>query len=170
MNTTTPSCSGRLAWYLRSLADHDTHRGWLGGDGAVLALCGARFTPKPTVRVVGEPPGRLVDGPPNWRYPRSRSKCARRASVRGTAGEGGQASRSAGRVPLAPVIGPGCGPRAAAAGDRGGGRADEAGASGEPGGAGDRSPAGDFVALCGVRFQAASLVEPGRGRCGECAW
>ncbi|HET9255548.1 MAG TPA: helix-turn-helix transcriptional regulator, partial [Pseudonocardiaceae bacterium] len=26
---------------VRSLADHDTHRGWLGGDGAVQALCGA---------------------------------------------------------------------------------------------------------------------------------
>jgi len=49
-------------WYLRSLADHDTHRGWLGGDGSVLALCGARFTPKPTVRQVGQ---RLVDGFPD---------------------------------------------------------------------------------------------------------
>jgi hypothetical protein len=46
-------------WYLRSLADHDTHRGWLGGDGSVLALCGASFIPKPTVRQVGQ---RLVDG------------------------------------------------------------------------------------------------------------
>lgn len=53
-----------MAWYLRSLADHDTHRGWLGGDGSVLALCGASFIPKPTLRVVGEPPGWLVDGPP----------------------------------------------------------------------------------------------------------
>ncbi|HET9258171.1 MAG TPA: hypothetical protein VFO16_23650 [Pseudonocardiaceae bacterium] len=58
-----------LRWYLRSLADHDTHRGWLGGDGAVLALCGASFTPKPTLRVVGEPPGQLVDGPPELALP-----------------------------------------------------------------------------------------------------
>lgn len=28
---------------------------------------------------------------------------------------------------------------------------------------------GDFVAFCGARFQAASLVEPGQGRCSECA-
>jgi hypothetical protein len=27
---------------------------------------------------------------------------------------------------------------------------------------------GKFVALCGVRFLAASLVEPGRGRCAGC--
>jgi hypothetical protein len=27
---------------------------------------------------------------------------------------------------------------------------------------------GDFVAFCGARFQAASLVEPGRGRCPGC--
>jgi hypothetical protein len=29
---------------------------------------------------------------------------------------------------------------------------------------------GDFVALCGARFAAAALVEPGRGRCGGCGW
>ena len=28
---------------------------------------------------------------------------------------------------------------------------------------------GNYVALCGARFVAASLVEPGRGWCGECA-
>jgi hypothetical protein len=28
---------------------------------------------------------------------------------------------------------------------------------------------GDFVAFCGARFMAASLVEPGRGRCPGCA-
>jgi hypothetical protein len=28
---------------------------------------------------------------------------------------------------------------------------------------------GDYVALCGARFLAACLVEPGRGWCGECA-
>ncbi|MGH3800095.1 MAG: hypothetical protein ACRDTD_08200 [Pseudonocardiaceae bacterium] len=64
MGETTTSSDKSLAWYLRSLADDDTHRGWLGGDGRVLALCGAQFIPKPTVRVIGEPPGRLVDGPP----------------------------------------------------------------------------------------------------------
>ena len=29
---------------------------------------------------------------------------------------------------------------------------------------------GDYQARCGVRFPAASLVEPGRGRCRGCAW
>jgi hypothetical protein len=53
-------------WYLRSLADHDTHRGWLGTDGSVLALCGAEFIPKPTVRQVGQ---RLVDGFPDLGVP-----------------------------------------------------------------------------------------------------
>jgi hypothetical protein len=53
-------------WYLLSLADHDTHRGWVGGDGAVLALCGAQFIPKPTVRQVGQ---RLVDGFPDLGSP-----------------------------------------------------------------------------------------------------
>lgn len=61
--TTTTSSEKSLAWYLRSLADHDTHRRRLSANGGVIALCGARFIPKPTVRVVGEPPGRLVDGP-----------------------------------------------------------------------------------------------------------
>lgn len=28
---------------------------------------------------------------------------------------------------------------------------------------------GDYVALCGAGLLAASLVEPGRGRCAECA-
>ena len=69
MSETTTSSEKSLAWYLRSLADYDTHRGWLGGDGAVLALCGASFIPKPTVRVVGDPPGRLVDGPPELALP-----------------------------------------------------------------------------------------------------
>jgi hypothetical protein len=66
----TTTCSDKfLAWYLRSLADYDTHRGWMGGGGRVLALCGAQFIPKPTVRVVGEPPGRLVDGLPELALP-----------------------------------------------------------------------------------------------------
>jgi hypothetical protein len=38
----------------------------MGGDGRVLALCGAQFVPKPTVRVVGE---RLVDGSPELVLP-----------------------------------------------------------------------------------------------------
>jgi hypothetical protein len=55
--TTTPP-DKTLGWYLRSLADHDTHRGWMSG-GAVLAVCDAEFTPKPTVRIVRN---RLVEG------------------------------------------------------------------------------------------------------------
>ena len=51
------------SWYLRSLGDHDTHRGELRGDGTVVAQCGASFTPKPTLQVVGLPPGTLVTGP-----------------------------------------------------------------------------------------------------------
>jgi hypothetical protein len=62
----TTSSDKVLAWYLRSLADYDTHRGWMGGDGRVLALCGAQFVPKPTVREVGE---RLVDGSPELALP-----------------------------------------------------------------------------------------------------
>ncbi|MGH3693873.1 MAG: hypothetical protein ACRDRX_07775 [Pseudonocardiaceae bacterium] len=60
--TTTPSDKS-LAWYLRSLADHDTHRGQLGDDDTVLARCGVSFTPRPTLRVAGRPPGTLVAGP-----------------------------------------------------------------------------------------------------------
>jgi hypothetical protein len=69
MGETTTPADGVLSWYLRSLADHDTHRGRLSADGAVIALSGARFIPKPAVRVVGEPPGRLVDGPPELALP-----------------------------------------------------------------------------------------------------
>jgi len=64
MGEITTSSDTKLSWYLRSLADHDTHRGRLGGDGTVLALCGASFTPRPTMRVVGQHPGRLAAGPP----------------------------------------------------------------------------------------------------------
>lgn len=52
-----------LRWYLRSMADQDTHRGTLDPGGVVKALCGAVFAPKPTLRTVGPPPGMLVDGP-----------------------------------------------------------------------------------------------------------
>lgn len=31
-------------------------------DGTVLARCGAQFTPRPTLKVVGLPPGTLVNG------------------------------------------------------------------------------------------------------------
>jgi hypothetical protein len=50
------------AWYLRSLADQDTHCGRLRGDGTVQSLCGARFTLRPTLQVVGPPPGELAVG------------------------------------------------------------------------------------------------------------
>jgi hypothetical protein len=54
----------RSAWYLRSLGDHDTHRGELNQDGLVLAACGAVFMPRPTLKVVGPPPGELVAAGP----------------------------------------------------------------------------------------------------------
>lgn len=59
---TTSSSSESLAWFLRSLGDHDTHRGHLGEDGAVLAACGATFRPRPTLRIAGRPSGVLVAG------------------------------------------------------------------------------------------------------------
>lgn len=34
-----------MSWYLRSLADYDTHRGEITADGQVTATCGAVFTP-----------------------------------------------------------------------------------------------------------------------------
>ena len=52
-----------MSWFLRSLGDHDTHEGELRGDGTVLARCGLSFTPRPTLRVAGPPPGELVAGP-----------------------------------------------------------------------------------------------------------
>ena len=49
-----------MSWYLRSMADSDTHRGELCGDGLVIAQCGAVFTPKPLafgrVALRGQPP------------------------------------------------------------------------------------------------------------------
>lgn len=33
-------------WYLRSLADQDTHRGELQPDGTVTAVCGVAFRPR----------------------------------------------------------------------------------------------------------------------------
>lgn len=35
-----------MSWYLRSLADRDTHRGtWSGASRSVHAVCGAEFQP-----------------------------------------------------------------------------------------------------------------------------
>jgi hypothetical protein len=116
MGEATTPADRTPAWYLRSLADHDTHRGWLGGDGAVLALCGASFTPKPTLRVVGAPPGRLVDGPPELVLPRSRSRCARIAGVVVSGECRRQASRRSAALPLAPILSSGCGSGAVLAG------------------------------------------------------
>jgi hypothetical protein len=71
--TTTPPDKS-LRWFLRSLDDHDMHRGITGADGTVAALCGARFMPPLTMRVVGPLPGELVDGSPaSRRYPKEPS-------------------------------------------------------------------------------------------------
>ncbi|MGH3825279.1 MAG: hypothetical protein ACRDRA_20935 [Pseudonocardiaceae bacterium] len=51
-----------MTWYLRSLGDQDTHYGILGADGIVVARCGASFIPRPTLKVVGPPPGTLATG------------------------------------------------------------------------------------------------------------
>lgn len=58
------SPSGKPTWYLRSLRDHDTHRGELNGDGLVRADCGVLFTPQRRLQVAGPPPGTLVDADP----------------------------------------------------------------------------------------------------------
>jgi hypothetical protein len=34
-------------WYLRSMGDHDTHRGEQRADGTVVAACGVVFQPRP---------------------------------------------------------------------------------------------------------------------------
>ena len=62
MGNTTTSPDKSLSWYLRSLSDQDTHQGSIREDGTVLARCGALFTPRPTLKVVGSPPGELVTG------------------------------------------------------------------------------------------------------------
>ena len=62
MGETTISTDQSLRWFLRSLGDHDTHHGTINGDGTVLARCGALFIPRPTLRIVGPPPGTLVTG------------------------------------------------------------------------------------------------------------
>ncbi len=48
-------------WFLRSTADHDTHRGRLFGNGTVMADCGLAFKPVCALRtrgpaLPGEPP------------------------------------------------------------------------------------------------------------------
>lgn len=50
--------SGPIAWYLRSLADGDTHRGSLTGEGIVVAICGAEY---PLSRTFG---GKALPGQP----------------------------------------------------------------------------------------------------------
>ena len=49
-----------MSWYLRSLCDHDTHRGELRKDGTVVALCGVTFRPRllpaGAVALPGQPP------------------------------------------------------------------------------------------------------------------
>ena len=35
-----------MSWYLRSMANYDTHYGELGQDGIVMAECGAQFWPR----------------------------------------------------------------------------------------------------------------------------
>lgn len=53
-----------MTWFLRSMGDHDTHRGELRPDGVVTAVCGLRFTPRPTLTVTGQPPDQqLIEGP-----------------------------------------------------------------------------------------------------------
>ncbi len=59
--STPPDSS--LLWFLRSLGDHDTHHARMRADGTVLARCGLSFTPRPTLRIAGPPPGALVAGP-----------------------------------------------------------------------------------------------------------
>lgn len=58
------STSAEPTWYLRSLGEHDTHRGERNQDGVVLADCGVSFTPRPTLRLAGPPPGTLLDADP----------------------------------------------------------------------------------------------------------
>ncbi|MGH3785255.1 MAG: hypothetical protein ACRDRG_01595 [Pseudonocardiaceae bacterium] len=49
-----PSSCGTVVqpakWYLRSTADHDTHRGRLFGNGTVMADCGVVFRPRKALR------------------------------------------------------------------------------------------------------------------------
>ncbi|MGH3772592.1 MAG: hypothetical protein ACRDRW_14550 [Pseudonocardiaceae bacterium] len=39
--------AGPVVWYLRSIGDHDTHRGVLRpAEGTVVAACGVTFVPR----------------------------------------------------------------------------------------------------------------------------
>lgn len=49
-----------VSWYLRSLGDHDTHRGTLC-QGSVIADCGIRFAPRPVVFGRTALPGNPLD-------------------------------------------------------------------------------------------------------------
>lgn len=46
INDKVRSGSTPASWYLRSLADRDTHRGELQPNGTVVAVCGATFRPR----------------------------------------------------------------------------------------------------------------------------
>ncbi|MGH3815267.1 MAG: hypothetical protein ACRDUV_22940 [Pseudonocardiaceae bacterium] len=48
-------------WYLRSMADHDTHRGTMGRGGLVTAECGIQFTPPAFAFSGRELPGKPAD-------------------------------------------------------------------------------------------------------------
>lgn len=51
-----------MSWYLRSMADHDTHRGKLQDDGTVVAQCGIQFPPRPLpFNRISLPPAYPVD-------------------------------------------------------------------------------------------------------------
>jgi hypothetical protein len=50
-----------MRWFLRSVADHDTHAVEGGSDGVVVALCGAAFEPLPLPTGDIALPGRPVD-------------------------------------------------------------------------------------------------------------
>lgn len=49
-----------MPWYLRSIADRDTHHGDLQPDGLVVAACGLVFKPRPLpydrIALPGAPP------------------------------------------------------------------------------------------------------------------
>jgi hypothetical protein len=50
-----------VSWYLRSIADHDTHHGELQPDGTVAARCGIQFAPRPLPRGTVALPGHPYD-------------------------------------------------------------------------------------------------------------
>jgi hypothetical protein len=50
-----------MPWYLRSIADQDTHHGELQPDGLVAAVCGLVFKPRPLPYDRLALPGRPAD-------------------------------------------------------------------------------------------------------------